>query len=86
MAFEDVRALAASCRFSDCSHVLEPACAVRAAVEEGRLDPERLASYLRLQAELRALEVREDPLLRRQERGRWKAIHKSLGKGPKGDS
>jgi len=86
VAFEDVRALAASCRFSDCSHVLEPACAVRAAVEEGRLDPERLASYLRLQAELRALEVREDPLLRRQERGRWKAIHKSLGKGPKGDS
>jgi ribosome biogenesis GTPase / thiamine phosphate phosphatase len=85
-AFEDVKALAAGCRFADCSHVLEPSCAVRSAVAEGRLDPARLASFLRLQGELRALEIREDPLLRREERSRWKAIHKSLRKGPKGDS
>ena len=45
---------------------------------------ERLASYLKLQAELRALEIREDPLKRRAERGRWKAIHKSLRQPKRG--
>jgi ribosome biogenesis GTPase len=77
-AFEDVQDLAASCRFTDCRHASEPGCAVRAAVEEGRLDAGRLGSFRKLQAELRALEIREDPLKRREERGRWKAIHKSL--------
>lgn len=80
-AFLDLQELAAGCRFSDCSHGNEPGCAVRAAVAEGRLDPARLESFLKLQAELRALEVREDPLKRRQELGRWKAVHKSLRKG-----
>jgi ribosome biogenesis GTPase len=77
-AFDDVSALAASCRFSDCGHGNEPGCAVRLAVAEGRLGAARLASYLKLSAELKALEIREDPLKRRAERGRWKAIHKSL--------
>ena len=57
---------------------------MRAAVEDGRLAPARLASYLKLQAELRALEIREDPLKRREERGRWKAIHKSLRQPKRG--
>jgi ribosome biogenesis GTPase len=77
-AFEDLHALAATCRFTDCGHGREPGCAVRKAVEEGRLDRARLESFHKLQAELRALEVREDPLKRRAERSRWKAIHKSL--------
>jgi ribosome biogenesis GTPase len=83
-AFEDVSALSTSCRFTDCGHGSEPGCAVRAAVDARRLDPARLASYLKLQAELRALERREDPLKRRAERGRWKAIHKSLRQPKRG--
>ena len=71
-------ALAEQCKFRDCQHRAEPGCAVRAAVEEERLDPARLASYQKLQAELRALEVREDPLKRRAERSKWKAAYKSL--------
>lgn len=81
--FEDVAELASACRFTDCGHDSEPGCAVRAAVDERRLDPLRLSSYLKLGAELRALERREDPLKRRAERGRWKAIHKSLRRNPK---
>jgi ribosome biogenesis GTPase len=84
VAFDDVRELSTGCRFSDCSHDSEPGCAVRAAAADGRLEPARLDSYLKLQAELRSLEVREDPLKRREERGRWKAIHKSLRR-EKGD-
>jgi ribosome biogenesis GTPase len=83
-AFEDVGALAALCRFSDCGHGNEPGCAVREAVEGERLAPERLASYQKLQGELRALEIREDPLKRRAERGRWKAIYKSLRQPKRG--
>jgi ribosome biogenesis GTPase / thiamine phosphate phosphatase len=37
--FDDVTELAARCRFRDCAHEAEPGCAVRAAIEEGRLDP-----------------------------------------------
>ena len=81
-AFADLGELFTSCRFTDCSHTTEPGCAVGAAVEDGRLDPARLESFRKLQAELRALEIREDPLKRREERSRWKAIHKSMRHGP----
>ena len=83
-AFDDVGSLAAACRFTDCGHGNEPGCAVRAAIAEGRLEEARLGSYLKLQAELRALEIREDPLKRREERGRWKAIYKSLRQTKRG--
>jgi ribosome biogenesis GTPase len=47
-AFEDLAELAARCRYRDCSHEAEPGCAVREAVETGRLDRDRLRSYRRL--------------------------------------
>ncbi len=50
-AFSDIEALAAECRFGDCSHEHEPGCAVRAATEDGRLDAGRLAGYLALSRE-----------------------------------
>lgn len=49
--FEDVEALAAQCRFSDCRHETEPGCAVQVAIEGGQLDPSRLARWCKLQAE-----------------------------------
>ena len=82
-AFDDVESLAPQCRFRDCAHESEPGCAVRAKVEAGELGAGRLASYLKLRAELRSLETREDPLLQREERGRWRAIHKSLRHDPR---
>jgi ribosome biogenesis GTPase len=82
-AFDDLSRVAADCRFTDCGHGSEPGCAVRAAVESGRLDPARLSSYKKLAAELRAFEVREDPLRRRAELGRYRAAFKSLRKSPK---
>ncbi|MCA8956011.1 MAG: ribosome small subunit-dependent GTPase A [Planctomycetes bacterium] len=41
---------AAACRFSDCTHVDDPGCAVRAAVEGERVSAERYRSYLRILA------------------------------------
>lgn len=52
--FDDVEALAAGCRFSDCAHRAEPGCAIRAALEDGSLEPVRLAHYQKLQDELAA--------------------------------
>ncbi len=37
-AFEDITALALTCRFSDCRHEEEPGCAVQAAIADGSLD------------------------------------------------
>lgn len=51
-AFDDIRTMAAGCRFRDCGHDREPGCAVRAAVEDGQLLAERLTNYLRLAREL----------------------------------
>ncbi len=50
-AFPEIAELARRCRFGDCRHETEPGCAVREAEEGGHLDPERLASYRKLEAE-----------------------------------
>ena len=76
--FSDVEALAASCRFGDCAHEAEPACAVRAALEDGTLDPARHASWVKLRRELRAFAVRHDARLARAERARWKTASKTV--------
>jgi ribosome biogenesis GTPase len=46
--FPELAPLVAKCQFSNCTHVREPGCAVRAAVEAGKVHPARYDSYLRL--------------------------------------
>jgi ribosome biogenesis GTPase len=75
-AFPDIVALAAGCRWVDCSHSNEPACAVQAAIAAGDLDPERLASLRVLLAEQVQLERRESPRTRHE--GRRKARKRNL--------
>ena len=36
------------CKFADCSHTHEPGCAVKSAVEEGKLARSRYESYVRI--------------------------------------
>lgn len=70
-AFSDIETLARGCRFRDCRHQSEPACAVRAAVSEGSLDAERLASFRKLEREIAAERRRSDPLAAREARREW---------------
>ncbi len=60
LAFSDVEALAQTCKFRDCTHHQEPGCAVRAAVNEGKLEPYRLESYLRLKEESAEVKARRE--------------------------
>lgn len=46
--FPELRSRVATCQFSDCSHVHEPGCAVRAALERGEIHPGRYESYVKL--------------------------------------
>lgn len=48
--FPELRDLVPHCQFSDCTHIHEPGCAVRAALQAGAIHPERYDSYLRLRA------------------------------------
>jgi ribosome biogenesis GTPase len=77
-AFADVQALAASCRFSDCSHEVEPGCAVRAAAESGELPFERLDGYFRLRREMAYLTRRDDARTRELERRRGRTISRAV--------
>ena len=47
-AFSDFAPYIGACRFDDCSHRKEPGCAVTQAVAEGKIEPSRYDSYLRL--------------------------------------
>ncbi|WP_449242990.1 ribosome small subunit-dependent GTPase A [Desulfovibrio sp.] len=49
--FGEIAALAAQCRYADCTHEHEPGCAVRAAIRAGELAQDRYASYLKLRKE-----------------------------------
>lgn len=46
--FAEISALAETCRFSDCQHNDEPGCRVRAAIESGEIEPERLQRWRKL--------------------------------------
>jgi ribosome biogenesis GTPase len=75
--FEDIEALAAACRFSDCGHQSEPGCAVRAALETGELDEGRWRSFQKLGRELEHQVRKEDPVAREAYRRKWVAVHKA---------
>jgi ribosome biogenesis GTPase len=64
-AFADVDDLAAGCRFADCRHDTEPGCAVREAV-----DPGRLAAWRKLEREQARLEDRKAAARARKESAR----------------
>jgi hypothetical protein len=50
--FAEFADLAPGCRFSDCSHLHEPACAIKRAVDRGRISSARYDSYRRIASNL----------------------------------
>jgi len=81
--FADIDEIAATCRFSDCGHENEPGCAVRAAIADGRLDPNRLASHRKLEREAERASVATDRGARAANRSKWRAIVRSANQQQK---
>ena len=54
-SFADVESMSAECRFADCKHGNDKGCAIREAVAAGKLDLQRLESFLNLDDEIEKL-------------------------------
>jgi ribosome biogenesis GTPase len=82
--FVDIESLAANCRFRDCSHRHETGCAVRGALDDGRLDSRRLESYLKLSRE--AERAASPPWRKRQEQSQFGRIARAAQKQRRKDT
>lgn len=51
LLFPEMRPYLDACRFSRCTHLHEPGCAVRRALEEGLIDPGRYGIYVKIRTE-----------------------------------
>jgi ribosome biogenesis GTPase len=56
--FPEQRPFMPNCRFADCTHTVEPDCAVKEAVDRGDVSVERYDSYLKLREEIEAADPR----------------------------
>jgi len=77
-AFSDIRDLAESCRFVDCSHQHEPGCAVLHAVDSGELSQARLDNYRKMQREMEYAQASSEKSADRVEKERWKDVAKAI--------
>jgi ribosome biogenesis GTPase len=79
-AFGEIAELAANCKFRDCQHVNEPGCAVRAAVESGALDAERLGSFHKLGCEEKFVAAKQDAAVRAEQTRAVKRVMKKVNR------
>ena len=76
--FDEVTELAGRCRFTDCGHDGEPGCAVTAALEDGRIDTQRVAAWRKLQREMAFLRAKQDSRVRLEQRHAARRFTKSV--------
>lgn len=76
--FQDIEDLATTCRFSDCKHVTEPGCSIRAALENGSLEIDRYEHFKKLQKEMAYHLRKQNALLLKAEKNKWKKKNKEL--------
>ncbi len=67
---------AEQCRYDDCTHTHEKACAVKAAVERCEISKERYDNYLKMLKELEYLEDKKNGF--KDTKKRWKTINKEM--------
>jgi len=80
--FDDIAALAAQCRFSDCSHASEPGCAIQAARVAGELDETRWHAWDKLRREAKWQAAKADVRIRIEQQKKWKKIHLEARRRP----
>ena len=83
--FQDIENLAQHCRFSDCQHESEPGCAVKEALDIGKIDHNRYQNYLKLKREIKYIEDKKSKSHTTIEKEKWKDIKKILRQTKKWD-
>ena len=53
--YQDIAELSSRCKYSDCTHDKESGCAIRKALQNGKLDKNHYANYLKMKNELAGL-------------------------------
>lgn len=76
--FGEIAALAAECRFGDCSHSNEPGCAVAEALAEGALAQDRWESYRKLRAEAHRHAAMADAQVAQEDKRKLKRMMKDI--------
>ena len=72
--FAEIGEFAAGCRFRDCQHETEPGCEVRRAIDDGELDPARLARFRKLEREMDYQARRFDARAQAEHTRKWLAM------------
>lgn len=67
--YDDIAALIAQCKYSNCRHTTEAGCAVNAALKNGTLDAKHYANYVKMKDELAKLAAKNVEKIR-QAKGR----------------
>ncbi len=82
--FPEIEELSANCRFSNCTHTVEPGCAIIDALETGKLNIKRFESFKKLQKEEEYLrsKIDKDSLIERK--AKEKKLHREIKKINKG--
>jgi len=75
--FDDVEDLMTRCKFSNCSHISEPGCAVQGAIKDGTLSQDRWTHFVQLQLEMAEAKDKVDRTARDAERRRLAASQKN---------
>lgn len=76
--FDEIAALAARCRFADCSHTTEPDCAVAMALASGLLEAARWNSYCKLRAEAHRHEALADAQIASEDKRKLKRLMRDI--------
>jgi ribosome biogenesis GTPase len=76
--FADVELTARECRFADCAHEAEPGCAIRAALDAGRLDRDRYDGYRKLEREEAFISKKRDAAARSEDKRQRKIFARSV--------
>ncbi len=79
-AFADIEELALQCRFGKCDHEKSAGCAIKAALEAGRLDPARYRNYIKMVREAEYLESKTSKSKETERRLNAKKLSKKINK------
>lgn len=76
--FKDIEELSLKCKFLDCTHTLEPKCAVKEAIKNGTLSKKRYENYVKLKKEAEYIERKLNRKAKLQHKKASKKLSKSL--------